>query len=116
MVKTTPQRGAEETLSMDSSIAEVMPGTCVLKRESAGKGLSFWLTSSQTQVEEGLSTTVYGIGVCCTLFGPKEETYIRDITSQRAIADELFELLIRNLVLPSTFKDVVEDFVQVYAG
>lgn len=53
----------------------------------------------------------YGARVTTTLFGSSEESAVEDISSDRQTVEKFVELLADNLVLPSTLKEVTEDYV-----
>ena len=53
----------------------------------------------------------YGITVISRIFGDEESATVRDITSELDSAERLVCLLADNLVLPSTFPEVVEEYI-----
>ncbi len=58
----------------------------------------------------------YGVSVLSTLFGQERITCIDELTTRKDVADEFFEMCVRNLVLPSTLKDIAEDYIsQIYS-
>lgn len=82
-------------------------GETIREESLGGDALMYRLYSVVN--EDGTS---YGIEVKTSLFGDEHCTKVDDITTRREIAEDLFEMLVRNLVLPSTLKDIVEDYVQ----
>ncbi len=54
--------------------------------------------------------THYGITVNCTLFGDETAT-LSEISTDEFFVQKLMMMLADNLVLPSTFKEVVEEYV-----
>lgn len=61
--------------------------------------------------EEKENTERYGITVRSGIFGDHESATVRDITSDYASAEKLLFLLADDLVLPSTFTEVVEEYI-----
>ena len=53
----------------------------------------------------------YGITAVSRIFGDEETATVRDITSELDSAEKLVYLLADNLVLPSTFPEVVEEYI-----
>ena len=49
--------------------------------------------------------------ISSSLFGEEYKESIKGLSSQREIADDFFELLVRNFVLPCTLKEIAEDYV-----
>ena len=83
----------------------------LLKEISLSQGrLTYGLT------EMSLSTIpTYGIEAATTLFGEKEAEQIRHITTDREFAEKLLYTLADNTVLPSTLKEVVEEYVTIFS-
>lgn len=61
--------------------------------------------------EEKDNAERYGITVLSSIFGDNESATIRDITTDYDSARKLIFLLADNLVLPSTFPEVVEEYI-----
>jgi hypothetical protein len=55
--------------------------------------------------------TVFGISVTSNLFETPEEDIISDVTVSEATIDRLFDLCVEHSVLPSSLRDIVEDFI-----
>lgn len=55
--------------------------------------------------------TSYGISVSSKIFGDEEKASADDITTDLRFAEKLLYLLADNLVLPSTFNEVVEEYL-----
>lgn len=72
--------------------------------------LCYCLTES---VREDGSVT-YGVEVTTTLFGAPEVSAVDDISPDRQFAEKFLNMLADNLVLPSTLKEVAEEFVASY--
>ena len=53
----------------------------------------------------------YGLTVVSTIFGDEETAAVRDITSDYDFAERLAYILADNMVLPSTFPEVVEEYI-----
>ncbi len=56
--------------------------------------------------------THYGITVNSTLFGDETAT-LSEISTDEIFVQRLMNMLADNMVLPSTFRDVVEEYVSV---
>lgn len=74
--------------------------------ETAKGKLLYTLFSEKTEGSER-----YGITVTSRIFGDEETATVRDITSDYSFAEGLANLLADNLVLPSTFPEVVEEYI-----
>lgn len=61
--------------------------------------------------EEQNGSEVYGITVVSSIFGDEETATVRDMTSELPFAERLIAVLADNVVLPSTLKEVVEEYV-----
>ena len=61
--------------------------------------------------EEKDNAERYGITVLSSIFGDSESATVRDITTDYDSAQKLVFLLADNLVLPSTFPEVVEEYI-----
>ena len=61
--------------------------------------------------EEAEGTERYGITVVSRIFGDEETSTVRDITTDLDSAERLAHLLADNLVLPSTFPEIVEEYI-----
>lgn len=61
--------------------------------------------------EESEGSERYGITAVSSIFGDEETATIRDITTELDFAERLVHLLADNLVLPSTFPEVVEEYI-----
>ena len=53
----------------------------------------------------------YGITAVSRIFGDEETATVHDITSDFDFAERLVHLLADNLVLPSTFPEIVEEYI-----
>lgn len=53
----------------------------------------------------------YGISVTSTIFGTTETASLSDISSEMDFTEKLLYLMADNLVLPSTFREVAEEYV-----
>ena len=81
----------------------------VAKAEIARGKITYILFSTERD-----NITHYGIQVCSTLFGSETET-LYEISSDIIFSKRLMLILADNIVLPSTFKEVVEEFLAVSA-
>ena len=61
--------------------------------------------------EENDGSERYGITVASRIFGDEETATVHDITTDYDFAERLADLLADNLVLPSTFHEVVEEYI-----
>lgn len=84
----------------------------VIKKEMVGGGKLIYEMYKTELSFEGHLTCVYGVGVTSTLFTEKESCMIRDVSSNFEKVDTLFELLVTNVVLPCTLKDIVSDYLE----
>ena len=82
-----------------------------IKQEIIGGGKLIYEMFRTELMIEGHITCVYGIGITSSLFNDKETCMIRDITSCFEKVAELFELIVSNIVLPCTLKDIVSDYL-----
>lgn len=74
--------------------------------ETAKGKLVYTLFSEETEGSER-----YGITAVSRIFGDEETATVHDITTDFEFAERLVCLLADNLVLPSTFPEVVEDHI-----
>ena len=80
----------------------------IVKEETVGGNM---LTYSLFENGDG-----FGVSVKSCLFGEEVYKEVNDVTINNEVADALFELLVRNLVLPSTLREVTEDFIsEIYS-
>ena len=78
-----------------------------MKELSIAQGrITYYLTETNIDGEQ-----TYGIKVATTLFGGLETEHIKNITSNYDYTEELFYLLADNTVLPSTLREVVEEYI-----
>jgi hypothetical protein len=61
--------------------------------------------------EEDNGGVFYGVSVLSTLFGEPEEAAVRDISSDYDYAERFFLLIADNTVLPSTLKEIAEEYI-----
>ena len=59
----------------------------------------------------GWDSERYGMTVVSRIFGDEETATVRDITSDYDFAERLAYILADNMVLPSTFPEVVEEYI-----
>jgi hypothetical protein len=83
----------------------------------AGERLSYRIISNE-RGEEGLSSlpslprqTCYGVSVSTTLFGEEEEETVDDFSSDYGETEKFLHLLADNTVLPSTLKEIAEEYI-----
>lgn len=79
-----------------------IPSSPIRKETVGGGKLCYTMT-----FEDG----EYCFTISSSLFGEEYEESIKGLSSQREIADDFFELLVRNFVLPCTLKEIAEDYV-----
>lgn len=54
---------------------------------------------------------VYGIRISSSLFQKEEVESVPDVSSDFSMVNDLFEMLVRNMVLPCTLKDIISDYL-----
>ncbi len=74
--------------------------------ETAKGKLVYTLFSTESD-----NTVYYGIKVTSKLFGDEEEASQEKISSDRSFAEEMLRLMADNLVLPSTFNEIAEEYI-----
>jgi hypothetical protein len=65
----------------------------------------------QTLKTDELGVKVFGIKIISRLFDSLEEEIVTNVTVDEGEINKLFDLCVRNVVLPSTLRDIVEDFI-----
>ncbi len=75
-----------------------------------GGHLIYSLIKSDALID-GKHACVYGVKICSSLFTPNEVETIKDVSSNFETANELFDMLVDNIVLPCTLKDITYDFL-----
>ena len=78
---------------------------------SIGNSKLVYRLIKNTKSIDGQVNDVYGIEVESSLFSDKEIARVEDVTTKIDLAKELFEIIVDNAVLPSSLKDIVEDFI-----
>lgn len=76
----------------------------------AGEKLIYQLFSDETEIENE-NVKVYGIRITSKLYDVEETSEVSDITSRYEFAQEIFDMLIENAVLPCTLKDIIIDLI-----
>ncbi|MCL2055385.1 MAG: DUF6514 family protein [Oscillospiraceae bacterium] len=79
----------------------------LLKELSTAQGrLTYGLTESKLG-----NVPTFGITVSTTLFGGEETALVEHITADYDFAEKFFYLLADNTVLPSTLKEIAEEYI-----
>lgn len=64
-----------------------------------------------TEENNDMSVKSYGISISTTLFGAEETEAVKDISTEKSFVETLMSVLADNIVLPSTLKEIVGDYV-----
>lgn len=83
----------------------------IVNELSVGNSKLVYRLIKNTKSIDGEVNDVYGIEVECSLFGSREISRVEDVTTKLDLATELFEVIADNAVLPSSLKDIIEDFI-----
>ncbi|HOV40905.1 MAG TPA: DUF6514 family protein [Oscillospiraceae bacterium] len=75
-----------------------------------GGHLIYSLIKSDALID-GKHACVYGVKIFSSLFSQNEVEVVKDISSNFETANELFDMLVDNIVLPCTLKDIAYDFL-----
>ena len=78
----------------------------IKRYEIAGGRLCYELVES---ISEGY--VCFGVKVSTTLFGETETAYVEDVSCIYEKAEQFFDIIVDNAVLPCTLKDIAEDYV-----
>jgi hypothetical protein len=79
----------------------------IIRSESYAQGrLTYEIVKT---FEMGVPT--FGIKIVSDLFGRREEHFVTNITLEESVITALYELCTKNTVLPSTLREIVEDFI-----
>ncbi len=91
-------------------VSNMVDNNIVLEEKTAGDRVIYRIVS-YSKVIEDKSVKVYGIEVTSTLFGTNDREFICDISSDYDFVKELFRIIVDNLVLPISLKEIVEDYI-----
>ncbi len=91
--------------------AEILSEPITLREEVVGRGHIVYKITKTNAVIESLPVCVYGIEIISTLFSETEVCSINDISTKFEVVNELFELVVQNMVLPCTLQDIAYDFL-----
>ena len=69
----------------------------------------YYILIDQMQVASGFACESYGVKVAAS--GGGDEAHIPNITTSISRIDDLAQLLMRNLVTPTTLEEVVQDWL-----
>ncbi|MDR0903666.1 MAG: DUF6514 family protein [Ruminococcus sp.] len=58
-----------------------------------------------------MGVPVFGMKIVSNLFGKREEHLVSNITLDESTITTLFETCTKNIVLPSSLREIVEDFI-----
>ena len=76
--------------------------------EKGTNGYLYKITERKCDAEECEGTIVYGIRISS---GEEKFSEVEDISSVYAVVEKLFELCIRNEVMPEILAEVIEDYL-----
>lgn len=83
----------------------------VIREEVLGNGHIIYKIIKTNVLIENQPICVYGIQVTSTLFAEKEISTIKDVSTKFEVVNELFEIIVQNMVLPCTLQDIAYDFL-----
>lgn len=86
-------------------------GEKIIKELSVGNSKLVYRLIKNTKSIDGQVNDVYGIEVESSLFDNLEIARVEDVTTKLDFAQELLEIIADNAVLPTSLKDIIEDFI-----
>lgn len=83
----------------------------LIRQEVIAQGkLKYEMYRTEMRID-GHVTTMYGLGIESTLFKEPDCCVIRDVSSNYEKVESLFNIIIENVVLPCTLKDIIIDYI-----
>ena len=101
----------KERVQIMNATEEKELSSTIIREEIVGSGHIIYRMIKTNIVIENSPVCVYGIEIVSTLFSEKDSCTVKDISTKFDIANELFELTVKNMVLPCTLKDITYDFL-----
>lgn len=98
-------------MSIKEAEAIILSQPIVLRKEVVGNSRLSYTLFKRSVLVENHQVCLYGIEINSTLFGDEEIGTIEDVSTDFELMTNLFELLMENLVLPSTMKDIIHDYI-----
>lgn len=83
----------------------------IISELSVGNSKLKYRLIKNTRSIDGQVNDVYGIEVESSLFDNLEIARVEDVTTKLEFAQELLETIADNAVLPTSLKEIIEDFI-----
>lgn len=84
-------------------------------RRYCGGRVSYRMLKSESFCD-GNPRDVYGIEVVSSLFDGRESALLMDISTDYDCVKNLYDMVVENLVMPCTLKDITEDYLETVSS
>lgn len=92
-----------------------LPAEILKEDVIAGGRVSYRMLKSESFCD-GNPRDVYGIEVVSSLFDGRESALLMDISTDYDCVKNLYDMVVENLVMPCTLKDITEDYLETVSS